>query len=248
MITATFYGGAGGVTGSKHLLDIHGKQILLDCGMFQGLPDVQERNRSLPFAPESIDAVIISHAHLDHCGMLPLLVKRGYSGPIYVTPATKDVAQYMLEDMAGIEMQDALYNEKHHIGAPDDREPLITREDIPPVIAQMIEVPYARFSPQWQEIAQGIRLKFYDAGHILGSAVTVLEVTNGAGEATYIGYTGDLGPQDMPILPNPEVPEENIRSLILESTYGSKVHQPLEKTYEVLADTINRICERKGNK
>ncbi len=246
MITATFYGAAGGVTGSKHLLDIHGARILLDCGMFQGLSDVNERNRSFSFPPESIDAVIISHAHLDHCGMLPLLVKRGYSGPIYVTPATKDVARFMLEDMAGIEMQDAAYNARHHIGAPDGRQPLITKEDIAPVIAQMIEVPYSRDSSGWQEIAQGVKLKFYDAGHILGSAISVLEIDHGSNKPYRVAYTGDLGPKGMPLLPDPEVPEEEVQSLILESTYGSKTHEPLENAYERLAETITRVCERKG--
>ena len=142
--TITFFGAAGNVTGSKHLINIAGKSILLDCGTFQGLPDVRERNRSLPFAPESIDAVIISHAHLDHIGMLPLLIKRGFTGPIYATRPTMDVARYMLNDAAHIEVQDAAYNQKHHLGPPDARHPLFTPHDIPNTMERFVAIPYVR--------------------------------------------------------------------------------------------------------
>src|SRR3990167_2148428 len=175
MGSITFFGGAGSVTGSKHLVEVAGKRILLDCGTFQGLPDVRERNRAFSFPPESIDAVVLSHAHLDHCGMLPLLVKRGFKGNIFATGATKDVAARMLEDMAGIEMQDAEYRMAHHIGSPDDRIPLITLEDLPEVMNRFVAVPYARDSDTWHEIIPGVHIKLYDAGHILGSAVIVLQ-------------------------------------------------------------------------
>jgi metallo-beta-lactamase family protein len=170
----TFYGAAGQVTGSKHLIEVGDQRILLDCGTFQGLSDVRERNRSFVFTPESITHVVLSHAHLDHCGMLPLLVKRGFTGKIFATPATRDVAEYMLNDAASIEEQDAEYRAKHHLGAPDEREPLFTPADIPAVMAQFETVPYARDTNAWQTIAPGVELKFYDAGHILGSAILMV--------------------------------------------------------------------------
>ena len=122
----TFFGGVGGVTGSKHLIETEGLKILLDCGTFQGLSDVRERNRGFPFAPDSIDHVVLSHAHIDHSGMLPLLVKRGFTGKVFATAATRDVVELMLEDMARIEVYDSEYRAKKHIGAPDDRVPLFT--------------------------------------------------------------------------------------------------------------------------
>lgn len=245
MESITFYGAAGGVTGSKHLVELAGKRVLLDCGTFQGLPDVRERNRSFPFMPESIDAVVLSHAHLDHCGMLPLLVKRGFKGPIFATPATRDVAQHMLEDSAGIETQDAAYRQQHHIGAPDEREPLFTVEDIPLTLDQFVEVPYARDAKKWHEISPGLRLKFYDAGHILGSAATLLEYDTAQGSRRLV-YSGDLGPPDMPLLPNPEIPAEGADTLLLESTYGNRQHHPLADALQELAATIRTVYKRGG--
>lgn len=241
MARLTFFGGAGGVTGSKHLLEVADKRILLDCGTFQGLPDVRERNRSFPFSPESIDAVILSHAHIDHSGMLPLLVKRGFNGPIYATPATRDVVRFMLEDAAGIEEQDADYRRRHHVGPPDAREPLFTREDVGPTLKQFVGTDYVRNGGGWLEVAPGIRLKFYDAGHILGSAISVLET-----EAGTLAYSGDLGPLQQPLLHDPEVPAETIESLILESTYGSHRHADLSAAEKALASAIGKVCERGG--
>ena len=240
-MTITFFGGAGGVTGSKHLIEAGGKRILLDCGTFQGLSDVRERNRSFPFPPESIDAVVLSHAHIDHCGMLPLLVKRGFTGKICATPATRDVAEHMLNDAAKIEVMDAKWKARRHVGPPDEREPLFTREDIPAVLERFVSVDYVRNGGEWGEVVPGIRVKMYDAGHILGSAVSVLKTSEGT-----IAYTGDLGARDMPLLFNPQVPEEEIETVIMESTYGSRAHEPLEPTLDRLADTINEVCKRDG--
>lgn len=237
----TFYGAAGGVTGSKHLLEVEGAKILLDCGIFQGLPDVRERNRSLPFPPESIDHVVLSHAHLDHSGMLPVLVKRGFTGSIFTTPATRDVVQHMLEDAAGIEEQDAVYRIRHHIGPPDEREPLFTQDDVVAAMRQFVPLPYIREQNEWHVVEKGIKLKFYDAGHILGSAVTVIEAGGSC-----LGYTGDLGPQGMPLLFDPQVPQEEIPTLLLESTYGSLVHDPIGQTVDRLAETIRAVCDRRG--
>lgn len=241
----TFYGGAGAVTGSKHLLEVEGKRILLDCGTFQGLPDIRERNRALPFPPESINAVVISHAHLDHIGMLPILVKRGFTGKIFSTLATRDVAHYMLRDAATIEEQDAAYRAKHRFGAPDDRVPLFTIDDIPAVMDRFEVVPYARQDRRWHMVLPGIGLKFYDAGHILGSAVTVIEAQD-ADEIKRLAYSGDVGPSGMPLLHDPEVPLEEVSTLLLESTYGGRRHQPLSAAVARLAETINAVVARQG--
>ncbi len=245
MNSITFFGGAGSVTGSKHLVEIAGKRILLDCGTFQGLPDVRSRNRTFPFAPDSIDAVVLSHAHLDHCGMLPLLVKRGYAGKIYSTRATREVTSYMLEDSAGIEEQDVLYKQKHHIGSPDERELLFTSEDVVATMQRFVPIPYARSNDDWNEILPGISIKLYDAGHILGSSIIVLRYEE-AGEVRHIAYTGDVGPNGIPMLHDPEVPKETIHTLLMESTYGSRKHLPLEEAEERLAAAIHAVCKRKG--
>lgn len=242
----TFCGAAGGVTGSKHLVEAAGKKILLDCGTFQGLADVRERNRSLPFPPDSIDAVVLSHAHLDHCGMLPLLVKRGFTGPIFATPATVDVAKYMLNDAAAIEEQDAEYRGKHRIGAPDSREPLFTAADVADVLKQFVAVPYAREAKGWQAVASGIDLKFYDAGHILGSAVSVLRIQEEGKNERYVAYTGDLGPQEQPLMRPPEVPVEPISTLLLESTYGGRVNHATPEVEKRLIAAITAVLARDG--
>lgn len=239
--TITFYGAAGGVTGSKHLLEVADKKILLDCGTFQGLPDIRSRNRGFPFAPDAIDAVILSHAHIDHCGMLPLLVRRGFTGPIYTTPATRDLMQFMLKDSAKIEEQDADYRARHHIGAPDERVPLFTSDDIPSVINQTVAVPYVREVVDWHEVIPNVQLKFYDAGHILGSAVTVLQLPGGT-----LAYTGDMGPANLPLLRDPEVPQEEVNTLLMESTYGGREHDSMETALDELARAITAVCERGG--
>lgn len=240
-----FLGGAGGVTGSKHLIETDNARILLDCGLFQGLLDVRSRNRVLPFTPESITAVVLSHAHIDHCGMLPLLVKRGYTGPIYATPATRDVAERMMNDAAGIEVQDAEYRMKHKIGAKHDREPLFSPADIPSVMRLFVDVPYARDVRGWQSLASNVRLKMYDAGHILGSAAPLVEISSG-NSVQRILFTGDLGANGMPLIPDPETPEESVGVVLIESTYGQRFHDPLDRAIERLEQAVIRIAQRKG--
>jgi metallo-beta-lactamase family protein len=245
MSSITFFGGAGSVTGSKHLVTIAGKNILLDCGAFQGLSDVHSRNRTFPFSPEGLDAVVLSHAHLDHCGMLPLLVKRGYEGKIYATPATKAVTSYILQDSAHIEEQDAFYKEKHRIGSPDEREPLFDQGDVLATMDRFEVIPYFRIHQSWTEILPGIFLKFYDAGHILGSAITVLRYEE-AGEVRHIAYTGDLGPKGISLLHDPEIPTESIHTLLMESTYGKRTHLPFVQAEKRLIEAIQKVYDRGG--
>ncbi len=244
-MTISFYGGAGGVTGSKHLLAVGNKHILLDCGTWQGAPEVRKKNRSFPFKPEAVDCVVLSHAHVDHCGMLPLLVKRGFRGSIFATEATRDVAYLMLKDMAKIEWQDAEYRRRHEVGTLDEREPLFDARDVVLAMERFVSVPYVRHRNEWREIAPKVKLKLYDAGHILGSAVCVLEAGEGKG-LKRIAYSGDIGPPGMPLLFDPQVPREKIEVLILESTYGSRRHETSEGTEERLVNCIKTVLNRGG--
>ncbi|MDA1168935.1 MAG: MBL fold metallo-hydrolase [bacterium] len=246
MGSITFFGGAGSVTGSKYLVSIAGKKILLDCGTFQGLSDARSRNRQFSFSPTDVDAVVLSHAHLDHCGMLPLLVKKGFRGSIFSTLATKAVATYILHDSAGIEEQDVAYKRKHNIGTQDEQEPLFTIEDVAATMKRFVPIPYARNIAQgWTEILSGISVKLYDAGHILGSSITVLRYEE-AGEVRHVAYTGDVGPIGVPMLHDPEIPRENIHTLLMESTYGKRKHLPIELAEERLATAIHSVCKRGG--
>lgn len=291
----TFYGGAGEVTGSKHVVEMGGTRILLDCGFFQGhRREARELNSVLPFDPQTIHAVVLSHAHLDHCGMLPLLVKKGFKGNIYATPATRDVAEWILKDAAHIQMQDAEYLQRHRSPGVSFAQPLYTLDDIPPVMAQFVAVPYVRNSGEWFEISgsigekrtpssdgvsrTGVRLKLYDAGHILGSSVVVLEAQNchsganpaAAGEAIEsedpIGrfapsrmtggedgkkierlvFTGDLGRNGAPLLPDPEYVHEEACLLLTESTYGARKHEDFSRAKERLKGFVEDIVKTKG--
>ncbi|MBI4434343.1 MBL fold metallo-hydrolase [Candidatus Uhrbacteria bacterium] len=232
MLRMTFHGAAGGVTGSKHLLDTGKIRILLDCGMFQGPPEAQAKNRDFAFDPKTVDAVVLSHAHADHSGQLPLLVKRGFRGPIYATRPTRDIAEQILLDAAHIAENDAI------------GEPLFTRKDIPAVVERFVEVPYVRRNGGWHDIGTGVRLKFYDAGHILGSAVPVLEV---AGPRPHrIAFSGDLGAPGMPLLYDPDVPDDPIDTVLVESTYGDTVHPSFGEAVARFAATVRAVAQRKG--
>ncbi|MFH1354402.1 MAG: MBL fold metallo-hydrolase [bacterium] len=243
----TFYGGAGGVTGSKHLLEVRKRKILLDCGTWQGSGEARRKNRSFSFQPEAIDQVVLSHAHIDHCGMLPLLIKHGFKGSIFATAATKDVARLMLGDMAKIEWQDARYRQRHKLGTPDERLPLFDESDVEEVISRFVEVPYVRHSEEWHEVMEGVKLKLYDAGHILGSAICVLEFEEkGGGGFKRVAFSGDVGQPGLPLLFDPQVPEEEIETLLLESTYGSRVHESQEGAEERLVENITAVLNRGG--
>lgn len=243
-IELEFLGGAGTVTGSKHLLRTPDATVLLDCGLFQGRR-AEARARNLAFDPSAtpIDAVVLSHAHIDHSGALPVAYKRGYRGPIYATSATRDLCAPMLEDAAFIQAADArhiqkLVDEGERDVAPV--EPLYTREDAVAVLEQMIALPYRRA----HAIAPGVTLTFFDAGHVLGSAVCVLDV-NDDGRHVRLAFSGDLGRHHLPILRDPEVPS-GVDCLLLESTYGDRLHPPIDEMTSALGETIRRTIARGG--
>lgn len=243
----TFYGAAKNVTGSKHLLETEdGFKLLLDCGFFQGRrKESNEQNRNLPFEPSKIDTVILSHAHLDHAGSLPILVKNGFSGKIYCTLATKEIAKYILLDSEELQKQDAKYFNKHVKNESEKIEPIYTKQDVKNTLEKLVAVSYFREKGYWQEINQNIRFKFLDSGHILGSAITQIEITE-SGKTKNIVYTGDLGRSESPILKSPEFPNGNILTLITECTYGDKLHGPIEQAEQELAEIVNGAVKNKS--
>ncbi len=242
----TFHGAAGGVTGSKHLIEAGGKRILLDCGMFQGRrKEALDLNWGMSKELSHVDAVILSHAHLDHCGLLPLLVKRGYKGKIYSTAATRDITEFILKDSASIQEQDFRWMQKEKITQAQPAEPLYESDDVPPAMSLFREVPFAKPTSVWQNVMPGVRLKFYQAGHILGSAWMMLEFDGESGPER-IAFSGDLGRFNTPLLKDPEYSNEECPVLLLESTYGNKEHKPREIAYEKLRQAIIRATDRKG--
>jgi metallo-beta-lactamase family protein len=239
-----FVGAAQTVTGSKHLVHTKNANILLDCGMVQGRRrESIAQNREVGVDPRSLHAVVLSHAHIDHSGALPLLVKKGYDGPIYVTPATRDLCAAMLEDAAHIQEQDARYINKlvdRGDQSMERVEPLYGDEDVVHVLERMVSVPYGRKI----SIADGVELTLLDAGHVLGSAITLLDV-NESGQRKRVAFTGDLGRRRMPILRDPEVPSD-VDALITESTYGDRLHKPIEEMDAELAAVVKRTHDRGG--
>ena len=219
-LTYTPLGAAGEVTGSQHLLEHRHFRILLDCGLFQGGTDAHRDNRVLACDPPNVDAVVLSHAHADHCGRLPMLVKHGFSGEIYCTPATARIAAIMLKDSAYIQGEDAAWCRKKFGPDHPGAEPLYELEDVDRTIKLFAPIRYnepTRLSPH-------LKLTFREAGHILGSAITELTVGK-APNATRIVFTGDLGRRGMPLLRDPAtLPGCDV--LISECTYGDKTHTP----------------------
>ncbi len=242
MIEIECIGAARVVTGSKHILRTSRASVLLDCGMFQGRrQESNQRNRDLLVPVDEIDAVVLSHAHIDHAGLLPLLYKRGYRKPVYATPATRDLCTPMLLDAAMIQEADAKHIRKliERDGlAMEPVEPLYDHEDVTGLLGQMVGLPYRRA----HAIAPGIVLKFLDAGHVLGSAIVVLEVDED-GTRTRVAFAVDLGRKGLPILREPEIPG-GINCLITESTYGDRRHAPIEEVDDALAEAVNRTVQR----
>ncbi len=237
-----FQGAARTVTGSMHVVHTGDSTFLLDCGMFQGRrAEANERNKHFPFDPASISAVVLSHAHIDHSGNLPNLVKQGFTGPIYCTPATKDLCEIMLADSAHIQVKDAEYMntklEKQHL---PPIEPLYTPEDAAAALKLYQPVPYGKDF----DVVRNVSAAYADAGHILGSASVRLTLTaNGAKK--YLGFTGDVGRWNMPIIKDPAF-MGNVETLISESTYGGKLHDPPENMEKELAEDLNKAIARGG--
>jgi metallo-beta-lactamase family protein len=237
-----FLGAVRTVTGSMHLLTVNGSRILLDCGLFQGRrKESFKRNRSLPFDANSIDVMVLSHAHIDHSGNIPTLVKNGFKGNIYATPATRDLCSAMLRDSGHIQESDVAYlNKKRARKGLPPLEPLYTIEDATASLQNFVSVGYNRSL----SIAPGVTLTFLDAGHILGSAVIVLDVEEN-GKKKRIVFSGDLGRLDMPILKDPQAVED-ADYLLIESTYGDRLHDPIEETSEALRDIVVDTYRRNG--
>jgi metallo-beta-lactamase family protein len=238
-MTLSFHGAAREVTGSCHLLTLaDGYTILLDCGLYQGRNrEMEDFNGSFPFDPAAIDVLVLSHAHIDHCGRIPKLVREGFRGKIYATHATRSLCAILLLDSAFIQEKDAeYYNRKNR----DRREPLYTRPDVKPAMDRFVGLPYDR----WQTIRPGVELQFRDAGHILGSASVTLQITEGE-RTTTVGFTGDVGRPDRPILRDP-VRMPDCDYLITESTYGDREHELPPNELDRFLKIIQRTVARKG--
>lgn len=243
-ITLQSEGAAREVTGSKHVLTVGEHRLLIDCGAFQGKrKETDEKNRALVKDPSGIEAVILTHGHFDHCGLLPLLVKRGFAGNIVCTPATRDLANIVMLDSARIQAADAVYLGKQAAkkGETFTWKPLYDELDVIKTAGQFLTVNYNR--PFM--LTDGVRMEFRDAGHILGSALTILEVNEKNGRALRIGFSGDLGRNDKPIIRDPE-PMKPVEYLVLESTYGKRLHENVDDALVKLAEIVNEAVKRGG--
>ena len=239
-LSIAFEGAARTVTGSRHRLRFGARQWLFDCGLFQGHRDDAERiNRTFSFAPETLDAVVVSHAHLDHTGNLPTLVSRGFRGSIHATPATAELCRFMLADSAFLQERDVVHVNRRTPGrAP--RQPLYTSGDVEQTMTRFVGHEYHQ---PW-DLFEGVRVRYYDAGHILGSALTTFEFEQN-GRSFHLGMSGDLGRRDRPILMDPET-HPPVEALVLESTYGNRIHPAQDETERRLTELIQRTQSRGG--
>ncbi|HEV8612109.1 MAG TPA: MBL fold metallo-hydrolase [Gemmatimonadales bacterium] len=236
----TFWGAAGQVTGSMHLLEAAGARVLLDAGMFQGRrAEAAALNANLPFDPRRIDSIVVSHAHIDHIGRLPLLVRQGYHGPIYATPATRDLCAVMLPDAAHIQESDAAFLARHGKHNPAS-DPLYTMADALAVQDLMVGLPYKRI----HYIRKNLAFEYTDAGHILGSASVDLRLSE-AGNHRLV-FSGDIGRSGLPIIRDPEPPAGPIDTLIVESTYGDRDHESTATSADRLTEIVRRVAGRGG--
>ncbi|MBN2676687.1 MAG: MBL fold metallo-hydrolase, partial [Anaerolineaceae bacterium] len=235
-------GAAQTVTGSQYLLEVNGSRLLLECGLFQGRrADTYERNRTFHYDPQKLDAVILSHAHIDHSGNLPNLVKNHYTGPIYATAGTVDLADVMLRDSGYIQESDAEYlNKKRKRKGLPAVEPLYTAADAERVKPLMVEIDYDHvFEP-----VPGVSVRLVEAGHILGSAAISLKIQEN-GKTKRLWFSGDIGRPGMPLLRDPQLPGE-VDVLMMECTYGDKPHPDPEAAFQEFRDMVMRTVTRGG--
>ena len=240
-----FHGAARTVTGSKHLLTLaNGKKILLDCGMFQGMGDeTNDMNKEWGFVPSEVNYLILSHAHIDHCGLIPKLIKDGYEGVIYATPATKDLASILMVDSAGIQESDTKFaNKRRALQGLPYLKPLYNTEDALLATSRFNTVYYN----QWHEIEPGIEFCYTEAGHIIGSACVHVRITEN-GKRRQLSFSGDVGRYRDMILRSPAVFEQ-ADFIILESTYGNSLHDEHHPTPDVLLEWIEKTCLKKKGK
>ncbi len=237
-----FFGAVDTTTGSMHLLEANGQRVLLECGLYQGhRKEAFQKNRNIEVPVETLDACVLSHAHIDHSGNLPSLVKAGYKGPIHATPATRDLCDIMLADSAHLQMQDVEYvNRKRERQGKNPFEPLYTTDDVPPTLNAFSKLKYR--TPL--EVIRGVTLTFRDAGHILGSAFVQLDVREN-GSTRRIMFTGDIGRADMPILRDPEVLHD-VDFLITESTYGNRLHPKRQDVKAKLGGLVQKVARTGG--
>lgn len=241
-ISIKFLGGVRTVTGSSHLISADKSQVLLDAGLFQGhRNEFYQINTTFNYNPHKIDALVLSHAHIDHCGNIPGVIKKGLRCKIYTTSATKDLSKLMLEDAGKIQEEDTKYVNKvnKRLGLPL-RKPLYTKREVSSAVKRFRAISYMqRFC-----LAKDIFVTLCDAGHILGSAIIALDIKDNLRNIR-LGYAVDLGRRDLPLLNDPVIPV-GLDYLILESTYGGRMHAPIEEGKEKLKDAINRTIARKG--
>ena len=240
-----FHGAARTVTGSKHLLTLkNGKKYLLDCGMFQGMgKETDELNRDFGFIPSAVDYLILSHAHVDHCGLIPKFVKEGFKGKIFATDATKDLSAILMADSAGIQENDIKFENK--IRATQGRpylQHLYTTEDAVKALDYFVIVPYG----EWHRIDENVQFMYLDAGHIIGSTTVHLKI-NENGKETHLTFSGDVGRYRDVILKSPDIfPQADY--IIMESTYGNKLHDEVTGTEDALLQWITKTCLHKKGK
>ncbi|HEX8070376.1 MAG TPA: MBL fold metallo-hydrolase [Pyrinomonadaceae bacterium] len=244
MATISFWGGVGTVTGSKYLVESDGHSVLVDCGLFQGLKELRERNwQDPPFDPRAVDAVLITHAHIDHTGYLPRLVAQGFDGPVYCSRGTADLLKIMLPDAARLQEEDAAYRNRHNLTSHQPALPLYTEDDARAALKLLQPLPN---TGEAVEVAPGFSAGFRIAGHILGSSLVLVEVAGAGDDAKgrRVLFSGDLGHYDQPIIRDPDPPPA-CDYLLVESTYGDRLHDPVDPKVR-LAEIINETARRGG--
>ena len=244
MARITFYGGVGTVTGSKYLVEHEDKRILVDCGLFQGLKELRERNwQDPPFDPESLDAVIITHAHIDHTGYLPRVVKLGYAGPIFTSRASADLMKILLPDSGRLQEEEADFRNRHQLTSHTPALPLYDEADARKALELLHPVPNTGIPIN---ICEGVTASFLVAGHIMGASLVLLEIENAKPDGSNLRFlfSGDLGHYDQPIVKDP-APPPACDYLMVESTYGDRLHSEVSSE-DQMARIVNEAVRRSG--